>query len=108
MNATTRDSGNDASAREVRLDRLLGRQVHARNNTRVGRIEEFRAEQSRDRWVVTEYVIGRMGLLERLHVGFTLLLGGRRQGYAARWDQIDISDPAHPRLLCAVEELGSL
>ena len=34
--------------------------------TSLGRIEEFRAERRGQGWVVTEYVIGSAGLLERL------------------------------------------
>ena len=44
MKSTEKDSADDVTAREVRLDSLLGRQVLAPNNQRVGRLEEFRAE----------------------------------------------------------------
>ena len=37
------------------------------------------------------------------HLGFTL--PGRVHGYRVRWDQLDIEDPDHPRLTCAVDEL---
>ena len=93
---------------EVRLDRLLGRQVLARNNQPVGRIEEFRAEQSGGGIVITEFVIGAAGLLERLGVGVRLLFGRRGGGYVAGWDQVDLSDPEHPRLTCGVETLRKL
>ena len=92
-------------ARTVRLEHLLGRQVLARNNRPVGRLEEFRVEVHNGTWRVTEYVIGQAGLLERLGVGLRLVLGLRIGGHVARWDQIDISDPDRPRLTCAVEEL---
>jgi hypothetical protein len=94
--------------REVRLDRLLGRPVLAANDQRVGRLEEFRTEVRGTECVVTEYVIGVAGVLERLGLGVKLLVGRPRGGYVARWDQIDISDPEHPRLLCPVEELDKL
>jgi len=55
---------------------------------------------------VTAYALGGAGLAERLGVGVRLLFGGKRPGgYVARWDQLDISDVEHPRLLCPVEEL---
>jgi hypothetical protein len=94
--------------REVRLDRLLGRQVMGANNRPVGRIEEFRAEARGTRYVVSEYAIGVGGLMERLGVGVKALFGGRGGGYLARWDQIDISDPDHPRLTCPVADLRKL
>jgi len=93
---------------ELHLHRLLGRRVLAGNNQSVGRIEEFRAEIRGTGCVVTEYVIGSAGLLERLGVGMRLLFGRTREGSVARWDQIDISDPDHPRLTCPISELRDL
>jgi hypothetical protein len=93
---------------ELRLDRLLGRQVLAGNNRSVGRLEEFRVEKRGTGAVITGYVIGVAGLLERLDLGIKLLLGRTRGGYLARWDQIDLRDPDHPRLLCSVQELRPL
>jgi hypothetical protein len=93
---------------ELRLDRLLGRQVLAANNQPVGRLEEFRAEKQGRDLVITGYVIGGAGLFERLHVGVKLLFGGHTGGYVARWDQLDISDPEYPRLTCQVQELEKL
>jgi len=90
----------------VRLDRLLGRHVLAANNRSIGRIEEFRAERRGAGWVVMAYVIGRVGLWERLGLGVRLLFGTHTAaGYVARWDQVDVSNPSSPRLLCAVEDL---
>jgi hypothetical protein len=100
-----RDAGN---RRELRLDRLLGRPVVGRDNRRVGRIEEFRAEQRGAHLEIVEYVLGVAGLLERLGVGLKLLVGRQGGGYVARWDQIDITDPTRPRLTCGVEELRRL
>jgi hypothetical protein len=102
------DLDNPARAREVRLDRLLGRQVLAGNNQPVGRLEEFRAEKRGAAFLITEYVIGVTGLAERLGVGVNLLFGRQGGGYVARWDQLDVSDTDHPRLTCSVEELRRL
>jgi hypothetical protein len=92
--------------RNVRLDRLLGREVHTANNRRLGRVEEFRAERRGADWIVTEYIIGATGLLERLGLGARLLLGlNRASGYVARWDQIDLSNPDRLRITCPVGDL---
>jgi hypothetical protein len=93
---------------EVRLDRLLGREVLAGNNRPVGRLEEFRAEVRSGECVITEYVIGPAGLLERLDLNVRLLLTPVQRGYLARWDQLDISDELRPRLTCPVSELQTL
>lgn len=90
----------------VRLDRLIGRKVRMANNRRLGRLEECRAERRGNSWVVTEWVIGSAGLLERLGFGVRMILGMRAgRGFVARWDQLDLSDPDRPRLTCEIEEL---
>jgi hypothetical protein len=90
----------------LRLDRLVGRTVLTANNRKLGRLEEFRAERRESTWVITEFIIGRLGLLERLGAGTRLLLGmARGRGYIVRWDQLDLSNPEIPRLTCAVEDL---
>lgn len=93
---------------EVRLDRLLGREVLAGHNRPIGRLEEFRAEVRNGECVITAYVIGPAGLLERLDLNVRLLLRPIQRGYVARWDQLDISDELHPRLTCPVSELQQL
>lgn len=102
---TTVDESGSSGAAEIRLDRLLGRNVLGTNGRRIGRLEEFRAEPRGKGIVIAAYVIGAAGLLERLGVGLRLLVGGHVGGYVARWDQLDISDPDRPRLTCAVKEL---
>jgi hypothetical protein len=99
------DSSNDLNAGEIRLDRLLGRQVLAANNQPAGRLEEFRAEQRGSRYVITGYVIGVTGLIERLGLHLRSLVGIGGGGYVAKWDQLDISDPESPRLKCPLGEL---
>ena len=89
-----------------RLDRVIGREVYAANNRRIGRLHEIRAERRGSTWVITEYVIGAAGLIERLGLGVRLVLGFERPtGYFARWDQVDFSNPRRPTLTCAVAEL---
>jgi hypothetical protein len=89
-----------------RLDWIVGREVYAANSRRIGRLHEVRAERRGSTWVITEYVIGAAGLIERLGLGVRLVLGFERPtGYVARWDQVDFSNPRRPTLSCAVTEL---
>jgi hypothetical protein len=88
---------------EVRLQDLLGRRVHGPDGAAVGRIEEVRAEEKDGEFVVTEYHLGPAALLERLAARL-----GRGHGRAATWDQLDVSDPRKPRLLCPPDELRKL
>jgi len=92
------------SDRELHLEQLLGRRVRAANGRSIGRLEEVRAERRPGGWVVTEYLIGPAALFERLSAQLLPFLRARR-GLVARWDQLDLSDPEHPRLHCAVQDL---
>jgi len=93
---------------EVRVEDLIGREVYAHNNRRVGRLEEFRADVCDGACVVSHCVIGAAGLFERLDLGARRILGLRTHGYLARWNQMDISDPARPRITCPVDDLERL
>src|SRR5436190_24387928 len=91
---------------DVRLDRLVGREVYTADDRRLGRLEELRVERRATAWVITEYLIGAAGLLERLGLGLGLIVGMKRaSGYVARWDQLDLSNPDRPTLTCSVDSL---
>ena|SRR5919112_4639631 len=93
---------------EFYLDELLGRVVVAGNNRPIGRVEEFHAEQRGDYFHIVEFVIGSAGLMDRLNVGVRAMFGKAGSGKTARADQLDITDPTHPRLTCSVEDLRDL
>jgi hypothetical protein len=91
----------------MHLELLIGRQVLAMNGRSIGRIEELRAEDRGHGPAVSVVCIGPAALLERLSAPVALLIG-RRQGYLARVNQIDFSDPKRPRLRVSVSELDRL
>ncbi len=105
MSPAPNDPTKEFEAGELRLECLIGRKVVSRNNRTVGRLEEVRAQVHGKGCVITGYVLGAAGLSERLGVSVRLLFGRRGGGFIARWDQIDLSDPDHPRLTCPVEDL---
>jgi sporulation protein YlmC with PRC-barrel domain len=100
---------------EIHLELLLGKRVFALNGQSIGRLEEVRAElNARGHCFVTEFLIGSYAFLERLsafrmgrEIMRTLRLR-RKEGYRVRWEQLDLSDPRRPRLLCEVDELVRL
>lgn len=97
-------------AQELHLELLLGKRVRDAAGKPVGRIEEFRAEQEAGEWVLREYLVGRYGLGERLSAWSIIrfLLRRRRtraSGYRIAWNQLDVTDPDHPRLRCLREKL---
>lgn len=103
------------TSRELHLERLIGRQVHDSAGQPVGRIEEIRAEQQGDEWVIQEYLIGTAAILERLSawtigLGILHLLGAHKLhgGYRVPWDKLDLSNPQHPRLRCSIAVIKEL
>ncbi len=100
---------------QIHLERLIGRTVRSREGERVGRIEEVRVEREGSEWTVVEYHLGPSALLERLtapllHLPLLRTLGETpgRHSFRVRWDQLDVSDPARPRLTCPIDEIRHL
>ena len=93
-------------SQEVHLELMIGRRVVDSDGGSVGRLEEVVTEWQGADLVVTRYLLGVRGLLKRLS-GEIWQRHAAAIGpvYAARWDQVDISDPKHPRLTCPVSEL---
>jgi sporulation protein YlmC with PRC-barrel domain len=91
-------------ARKIRLEDLLGRRVVDPSGRSVGRIESVHAEQHDGELLATEFRVGAYALLDRL-AGSSVVRGflagtpGLRPHLVRiRWDEIDLSDPTHPRL----------
>lgn len=85
-------------SREVRVQDLLGRRVRAGNNQSIGRIEEIRVEKRGKGFVVLEYHLGAVALMERLSAHVGSWFGRTRSMRVVPWAQLDLSDPRHPRL----------
>jgi sporulation protein YlmC with PRC-barrel domain len=103
------------TTREIHLELLLGKPVLDSTGKTVGRIEEVRAQQQGQEWIVQEYLIGYAAALERLSawtigLGILHLLGAHKihGGYTVPWDKLDLTDPNKPRLRCSLDELKSL
>ena len=100
------------STTEIHIELLLGKRVLALNGRSIGRLEEMRTERIRNQLFVSEFLVGSYAIFERLSalsIGRSILrvLGAHRKGrgYRIPWQQLDLSDPERPRLLCKVEEL---
>jgi sporulation protein YlmC with PRC-barrel domain len=99
---------------EIHLELLLGKRVYALNGRAIGRLEEVRAELHQGTASVNEFLVGSYAIFERLsawEIGRAVLgLFGSviKSGYRIRWNQIDFTDPEHPKLTCQVSELRSL
>ena len=100
------------TARECRVELLIGRRVVDTNGEVVGRLEEIVADYVDDEYVVREFHVGAFAALERLGTGMfgrslLRLIGGGRiyTGYIVPWRHMDLSDPEHPRVTVAKSEL---
>jgi sporulation protein YlmC with PRC-barrel domain len=110
------DSDREGARRHhVRLHRIVGREVHDIDGKRAGHLEEARGRVVHGQCVVEEFLLGRGGLLERLSVADLSLvplrlLGARHagDGFRVPWQQMDLSDPARPRLRCRCDDLKAM
>lgn len=97
---------------EINVELLIGRKVSDVEGTTIGRIEEFKVECDNRSCVLDSYLIGSSALIERL-AAWTLVrpiaraLHGRRfySLYQVPWQDMDLSDPQHPRLRTAKRDL---
>lgn len=96
---------------EINAELLIGRKVCDVNGEKVGRIEEFRVERQEAACLVEGYLVGTSALIDRLSA-WTLIrpihkaLRGRMLStYEVPWEQMDLSDPKHPRLRIPKSEL---
>jgi hypothetical protein len=95
---------------EVHFERLLSRKVVDADGRSVGRLEEIHARRRDGALVVTEYVLGAAGLMERLSLGPLVrgLLGQwlpQATSYTVGWSDMDLSDPERPRLHLRLADL---
>ena len=97
---------------EINVELLLGRKVHDVDGDDVGRIEEFRVERDDKSCFVEAYLIGTSAVIQRLSA-WTLVrpierfLNARKiyTMYRIPWQDMDLSDPHHPRLRTAKRDL---
>jgi len=91
---------------EVYAGRLIGRHVCDAGGKRIGRVADIVAHRDGNELVFTEYLIGPHGWLERFAIhGLGLRFPSVAWRYHVKWDQMDLSDPIHPRLTCDAGDL---
>lgn len=96
---------------EAHIELLLGAKVYDVNGEKVGRIEEFRADEDGDACRVEAYLIGASALVERLSA-WTLIRPIKRalkghiySVFEVPWQEMDLSDPKRPKLRVARKDL---
>lgn len=90
---------------EINAELLIGRKVHDINGEKVGRIEEFDVERGDKACTVEAYLIGASGVIDRLSAWSLIRPIARLlrphhvlSVYRVPWDEMDLSDPQHPKL----------
>jgi hypothetical protein len=97
------------AAHEVHAGRLIGVEVRDATGARLGRLAEILAQKNDEEIVVSAYLVGPVGWIHRFAIhGLGLRLGSLGRVYRINWDQMDLSDPAHPRTTCDRRELSTV
>ena len=97
---------------EIHVERLLGTKVCDVDGNYVGRIEELRVERHEKAFLVDAYLIGASALIQRLSAWnlvrpINRLLRGHKLYalYQVPWQEMDLTDPRHPRLRISKRDL---
>ena len=98
--------------REIHLFQILGRKVVDANGEYAGRLEEIEAERGDDECLIKSYLVCRRGAIDRIQswaitapVQKMIPVREKSKPYRVPWDQMDLSDPEHPRILVPQAEL---
>ncbi|MEO8575663.1 MAG: PRC-barrel domain-containing protein [Gemmatimonadales bacterium] len=98
--------------REIQVYQFLGKRVVDADGHHIGRVEEIEATRGDDNCAIDAYIIEHRGLLDR--VGTWALSGSLRRllpepqssrPYRVPWDQMDLTDPGHPRVTVPADQL---
>jgi hypothetical protein len=98
---------------ELRFEHLIGRTVRNSHGRPIGRIEDARIEPDGEDYVVTHFLLGRLGRLHQVLEFFgelptfrALGIGGDRDLRPLPWDWFDLSDPERPVLGAKERKVG--
>ena len=92
--------------RQLRLLEILGRKVVDSEGVTLGHLEEIEMERGAESCPVQAYLVEHRGLLDRMS-SWTLTSSmqkalsrrSSKKPYRVPWDEMDLSDPRHPRTL---------
>jgi len=97
---------------QLNIELVLGREVRSRDGKRLGHIEAIHLARDGDSLFISEFHVGPDALLERLAVGLlpqwlreVVYRRNQSRRHRLAWDQMDLSDPRHPRLICDEAQL---
>ena len=92
--------------RRIQLREILGKKVTDPNGVAVGHLEEVEAERGEKECVIQAYIVEHRGLLDRVSswaltssMQKALQRNREKRPFRLPWDQMDLADPHHPRVL---------
>jgi sporulation protein YlmC with PRC-barrel domain len=98
--------------KEISISELLGKRVVDSEGQPVGRIHEIRVERGDEFCPVEAYIVGKRAVLQRLaswavpsHIG-QMIESRIAKGFGIAWNQMDLSDPEHPRTTVPKKDLS--
>jgi len=101
-------------SRLVALERYIGKPVCDADGRSIGRLHEIRVREDGSELLVLDYLVGRVGLLERFsltqlgrEIGFLFGLD-RPDGYVVPWDCMQFPGEGNPRCTRRAAELERL
>lgn len=105
-----------SGARPIHFQHLLSRCVLDASGRRAGRIEEIVVKRRDDgAYIVESFLLGAAGLGARLSIPYLALhllrplgVSNQKASHRVPAEQMDLSDPRHPKLKCPREELETL
>jgi sporulation protein YlmC with PRC-barrel domain len=97
---------------EIKVELLIGAKVRDVNGDEVGRIEEITVDRQENALLVESFLIGASALISRLSA-WTLVRPIHRSlkarhiysAYDIPWQDLDLTDPKHPKLRTAKRDL---
>ena len=105
------NSRSDGEMTEIPVELLLGKRVVDSEGKNLGRIHEIDAERNEDSCVVDTYYVGGPAIIVRIaRWAVPNSLSSKLESKLFRpfrvpWDEMDLSDPRHPRTTVKKSEL---
>ena len=97
--------------KEIAVEKLIGRQVVDSEGRKLGRIHEIRAQRGEESCPVEAYYVGGRAMILRIaqwavpsSIGVNLR-SKLLNPFRIAWDELDLSDPEHPRATVGRDKL---
>ncbi len=97
--------------KEISVEQLLGTRVVDSEGNKLGRIHEISAQRGEDSCLVDAYYVGGRAMVVRIarwavpNSISSAIESKLLRPYRIAWDEMDLSDPRHPRVRLTKEQI---